>query len=295
MIVIHMYAILLIPAMTSHLTSAANSWVCSASSDTFLTASNNEGDDKSTLKRLNTQVKQLQRLLENKTPVYSTINGIPRDCEEIYANGTVSDGVYAISPDGRCPFFVFCDMTNGGWTLIQRRVDGEVNFVRPWMDYVMGFGDKHADHWLGLEKIHRLSRDGSEIYFDIENYDGTKEYAHYKVFTVHGGVTKYKMNVDSFGYNGSVKELFSYHDNMMFSTYDRDNDVHATLNCADNHGGGGWWFRNCHRFGAFNAAYGRQTGRGISYHDNGYYFIKRIVIKLKAVQGQCESIELKED
>ena len=43
------------------------------------------------------------------------------DCEEIYRNGTRVDGLYAISPDGRCPFFVYCDMTNGGWTVIQVR------------------------------------------------------------------------------------------------------------------------------------------------------------------------------
>ena len=52
-----------------------------------------------------------------------------------------SDGVYIISPDGRCPFRVYCDMTNGGWTLIQKRQDGSVNFYRPWDDYVDGFGD----------------------------------------------------------------------------------------------------------------------------------------------------------
>ena len=43
------------------------------------------------------------------------------DCAEIYNNGTLVDGVYAIPPDGRCPFFVYCDMTNGGWTVIQVR------------------------------------------------------------------------------------------------------------------------------------------------------------------------------
>jgi len=41
------------------------------------------------------------------------------DCEELYTEGFHLDGVYAISPDGRCPFFVYCDMTNGGWTVIQ--------------------------------------------------------------------------------------------------------------------------------------------------------------------------------
>ena len=32
-------------------------------------------------------------------------------------------------------------MSNGGWTLIQRRQDGNVNFHRTWDEYVEGFGD----------------------------------------------------------------------------------------------------------------------------------------------------------
>ena len=50
------------------------------------------------------------------------------------------DGVYLISPDRRCPFRVYCDMDDGGWTLIQRHADGKVNFYRSWKDYVTGFG-----------------------------------------------------------------------------------------------------------------------------------------------------------
>jgi hypothetical protein len=41
------------------------------------------------------------------------------DCEAIYENGPRTDGMYMISPDGRCPFLVYCDMKNGGWTVIQ--------------------------------------------------------------------------------------------------------------------------------------------------------------------------------
>lgn len=37
---------------------------------------------------------------------------------------------------------VFCDMTNGGWTIIQRRFDGTVDFFRDWDQYKKGFGCK---------------------------------------------------------------------------------------------------------------------------------------------------------
>jgi len=51
------------------------------------------------------------------------------DCEEIYANGTRTDGLYYVSPDGRCPFLVYCDMTHGGWTVIQVRGVSVYNYL----------------------------------------------------------------------------------------------------------------------------------------------------------------------
>ena len=51
-----------------------------------------------------------------------------------------------------------CDMETdgGGWLVIQKRINGSVDFYRNWTDYVYGFGDLEGEFWYGLENIHAL-------------------------------------------------------------------------------------------------------------------------------------------
>jgi hypothetical protein len=52
---------------------------------------------------------------------------------------------------------VFCEY---GWIVIQQRSNGyETNFNRTWREYSQGFGSLRGDFWLGLEIVHRLTRD----------------------------------------------------------------------------------------------------------------------------------------
>ena len=65
-----------------------------------------------------------------------------------------------------------CDLTNGGWHLIQRRVDDTVDFQLPWTNYVEGFGDLNGNLWIGLETIHQLTNAGfSRAKFYLESFD----------------------------------------------------------------------------------------------------------------------------
>ena len=55
---------------------------------------------------------------------------------------------------------MYCDQTTagGGWTVIQEKMDGSVNFNRTQDDYKHGFGNLVGEFWLGLDKINRLTR-----------------------------------------------------------------------------------------------------------------------------------------
>ncbi|XP_070931611.1 angiopoietin-related protein 5 isoform X2 [Macaca nemestrina] len=81
------------------------------------------------------------------------------DCTDIKDTiGSVTktpSGLYIIHPEGSSyPFEVMCDMDyrGGGWTVIQKRIDGIIDFQRLWCDYLDGFGDLLGDAFRGLKK-----------------------------------------------------------------------------------------------------------------------------------------------
>ncbi|XP_054767338.2 angiopoietin-related protein 7-like [Lytechinus pictus] len=173
---------------------------------------------------------------------------IPRDCLEVQQQvGNVS-GVYTILPDG-CgqPFQVFCDMVTagGGWTVIQRRLNGETSFARLWGAYRRGFGNLLKEFWMGLDKMSRLtSQDDYELRIDLQDFNGTKATAEYESFVISDYRSNYRLLVGSFKANGSAGDSLSYHNHMPFTTTDRDNDL-AKKNCAELYSEGGWWYNGC--------------------------------------------------
>ena len=166
---------------------------------------------------------------------------VKRDCSE-HKKLNGPSGVYIINADGKQSFQVFCDMAtdSGGWTVIQRRADGSVEFYKTWMEYKNGFGNLDNEFWLGNDKIHRLTIGRNmEIRFDLEDVDGNKAYALYKMFYIDGEDEKYKVHVGS--YSGNAGDSFSYHNGMKFTTKDSD----PSPNCAVSYHGA-WWYKGCH-------------------------------------------------
>ncbi|XP_052219467.1 angiopoietin-related protein 7-like isoform X2 [Dreissena polymorpha] len=109
----------------------------------------------------------------------TTTNSKMKDCKEI-GLGTHINGVYTVRPEGTYDDIeVYCDMATdgGGWTVFQRRVNGSLPFDHNFASYVHGFGNIHAEFWLGLQYIHAMTYNAkSELRIDLIAADGSTAY-----------------------------------------------------------------------------------------------------------------------
>ena len=112
--------------------------------------------------------------------------------------------------------------------LLQQIVNGFDSFSRSWAEFKVGFNDSRGNYWLGNELLHQLTQnDRYKLRFDLQaRYNFSWYYAEYSSFVVFSEATNYTMQVS--GYSGNAGDAFSYHDGMMFTTYDRDNDISTT-------------------------------------------------------------------
>ncbi|XP_062602646.1 fibroleukin-like [Saccostrea cucullata] len=116
-------------------------------------------------------------------------SSMPKDCKDLRENGQNITGVYDIYPYRTLtiPISVYCDMTTmgGGWTAIQKRVDGSVRFNRTWTEYKNGFGSPAQNVWIGNDVIHKLTKENtSSLYVSITLQNGTTLYEMYDRFSV---------------------------------------------------------------------------------------------------------------
>lgn len=176
------------------------------------------------------------------------------DCAALYKRGGQRrSGVYRIHPAGVSDSFeVYCDMETdgGGWTLIQRRIDGSVAFNRGWAEYKAGFGQASTSYWLGNDKIHHLTNSQGDysLRIDLTSWEGESRYAKYESFKIADESDNYRLSQR--GYSGNAGDTMTIgllygNDRQQFSTIDRDNDANRIKNCARDFGQGGWWYGSC--------------------------------------------------
>lgn len=157
-----------------------------------------------------------------------------------------STEIHSIKVPGTEPFQVPCDSTlaSSGWTVIQRRINGKVDFNRNWRDYQTGFGDLRGEFFIGLDKLYLITKSQPhELYIYLQNLNNETRYAQYDSFSI--GNEDASFEITSLGkYSGTAGDGMIHHNNMKFSTFDQDND-NSNRNCADENSSG-WWFNNCY-------------------------------------------------
>ncbi|KFP33707.1 Angiopoietin-related protein 4, partial [Colius striatus] len=220
---------------------------------------------------------------------------LPEDCHQLFLAGQQSSGVFQVQPAGSQPFKVYCDMTvEGGWTVIQRRTDGSVDFDQLWDAYKNGFGDLHGDFWLGLEKIHHLVQEGRyNLLIEMEDWEGNSQVVQF-IFSLGGESTAYTLNLLG-PLSGELENAIGDFRQLPFSTRDRDHDLKADTNCAK-HLSGGWWFSTCGHAN-LNGKYFRSIPRQRHERKQGifwktwkgrYYPLKSTTMKIQSAALEAE-------
>ncbi|XP_064536686.1 fibrinogen-like protein 1 [Drosophila montana] len=179
-------------------------------------------------------------------------------------------GIYRIKLPGLDSFYVPCDarFAGSGWLVIQRRMDGSVNFFRNWSDYQVGFGALNGEFFIGLEKLHRLTAlQPYELYVHLEDFEGEIRYAHYDNFSIGSEKTFYELS--SLGrYTGNAGNSMGLNVLQKFSTLDSDNDSWLEGSCARRYHSA-WWYAACAAFCNPNGKYYKRRQLSTSSRGKG--------------------------
>uniref|UniRef100_A0A8C5P9Q7 Fibrinogen C-terminal domain-containing protein n=1 Tax=Leptobrachium leishanense TaxID=445787 RepID=A0A8C5P9Q7_9ANUR len=192
--------------------------------------------------RLNLQ--NVSTELQSNTTAETGVKCLPSDCHEIFLKGQKSSGIFKIKPLLARPFEVLCEITaEVGWTVIQRRRDGSVNFDQLWESYKTGFGTLNGEFWLGLEKMYQISEQGQYLmHIELQDWEQNTKYME-AMFHLGGPSTAYNLQIIG-QVKGDLENALSDFRQQAFSTRDRDHDLKSHVNCAK-HLSGGWWFSTC--------------------------------------------------
>lgn len=181
---------------------------------------------------------------------------------------------------------VLCDThtDGGGWVVIQRRAQGDVDFLRSWSAYRTGFGSPSGDFWLGNEAIHQLTHNGTyELRIDMRS-DGQEVFARYSSFKLGPESDKYRLHLGT--YSGTVGESnlgLSFQNNSAFTTFDNNNAVGTTENCGL-HYRGAWWYNHFCTYSNLNGVWGVRDFYGVSWKNgDGYIYPTFTEMKIRRV------------
>ncbi|XP_061078875.1 microfibril-associated glycoprotein 4-like [Conger conger] len=214
----------------------------------------------------------------------------PEDCDDVFRNGSIHSGVYTVYPRGyNQAVQVYCEMDcendehKGGWMVLQRRMDGTVNFYRPWAHYKTGFGNISGEHWLGLEHIFAITwQKKYMLKVEMEDFEGGNVHACYTSFSIDTESEGYRLHLGKY-IDGGAGNALIYSVGSSFSTFD-----HGPYSYYAEKYQGGFWL-NYYPYANPNGLYkwGRHstssTGVLWSFWKSKYYSLKAITMKVRPV------------
>nr|XP_039265748.1 microfibril-associated glycoprotein 4-like [Styela clava] len=201
-------------------------------------------------------------LVSDSRVIRSHVSYRSKRCDQIYSDGYTEDGVYRIWLTHGYRFLsVFCDMrTVGafsqkrGWMVIQKRLNGEVNFDRGWDDYVNGFGFPNMEYWIGLQNMEQLLiqkriRKGDEtnlgLRIDFTDWDGVSAFSETVYFYMNSVIDDFKVTrIGRVQGTAELRRPLASVVGFRFSTHDHNNDIRRDSKCVRDQRGG-WWFGSC--------------------------------------------------
>ncbi|XP_044571879.1 fibroleukin [Drosophila ananassae] len=128
--------------------------------------------------------------------------------DEITSCPTASKGLFHIKHPEVSAFEAPCN--GSGWMVIQRRMDGNVDFDRNWTEYRDGFGNLRGEFFLGLEKVHLITQSRQhELLIRLGKVNGSTDFVQYDNFRI--GSEKDSYPLESVGNSTARDSLTYYH------------------------------------------------------------------------------------
>ncbi|XP_028406691.1 ficolin-1-B-like [Dendronephthya gigantea] len=169
-------------------------------------------------------------------------------CQQFRDTGETNSGIYTLSSSLGLQFKVYCEMdTNGkGWIVFMKNDAKTTNyFIKDWATFENGFGDLNSNQfWLGNEFLHQITKDKQhELQVDLRKAGAADTYAFYSGFQVSDKSDGYRLTFDTSSYQGDAGDNLKSHNNMKFTTQDKDLDTYSG-HCGEGHKVG-WWYYSC--------------------------------------------------
>jgi len=136
--------------------------------------------------------------------------------------------------------------------MMHQHFRGSSAFKSTWSQFKVGIGNASSSYWIGNDRLHNLTMDGSyKLRIDLLAVDNRWYWASYTTFSVGDEASGYRLSIG--GYSGTAGDGMGpvsgvpngNFNGMKFTTWDRDNDV-SGVNCANwSCFAGGFWFNDC--------------------------------------------------